>query len=243
MSVRRVSSRTKIHRLTRDVFNYRYILLMILPAIAFIIIFSYLPMGGNILAFKDYSIRKGIWRSQWAGMKYFEQLWKLPAFWRVFSNQMTISLTRLAIGFPCPILLAMLVNEVCSTKLRRVYQTAYTFPHFLSWIVVSGVIIGFLADQGIVNQMLVALGFPKHRILNDGNQFRMLLYLSDVWKEGGWNSILYLATLAAINPELYEAAGIDGANRWQQMRYITWPGLLPTASVLLILSSGSILTT
>jgi len=231
-----------VNRYLRRVYNYRYILLMILPVITALIIFSYAPMAGNIVAFKEYSVRKGIWGSDWAGMKYFQRLWRMPAFWRVFSNQIEISLMKLATGFPYPLILALAVNELRSTKQRRVYQTTYTFPHFLSWIVVSGVIIGFLADQGIVNQLLLILGGSKHRILTDGGQFRVMLYVTEIWKEGGWSSILYLAALASINPELYEASAIDGANRWQSMWHITLPGILPIAAVLLVLSTGSILS-
>lgn len=220
----------------------KYMLSMLIPAVVVLIIFVYMPMGGNIIAFKDYSITKGIWGSDWAGMKYFVRLWKLPAFWNVFRNQIIISLSKLAIGFPAPIILALLLNEVRNSKAKRFFQTSYTFPYFLSWIVVSGVIIGFLSDQGIVNQVLLGLGMEKHKILYDGDQFRIMLYLTDLWKMCGWNSILYMATLSGINPELYEAAQIDGANRWQQVRYITLPCLIPTASVLLVLSTGSILS-
>jgi len=215
---------------------------MLLPAITVLFIFAYIPMGGNILAFREYSFRGGILGGDWVGMKYFIRLWTRPAFWNVFQNQIIISLMKLAIGFPAPIILALLLNEVRFMKIKRIFQTAYTFPHFLSWIVVSGIIIGFLADQGIVNQILLFFGQEKHRILHDGDQFRIMLYVTDVWKAAGWSSILYLATLSAINPELYEAAAIDGANRWQQLRYITWPSILPLAAVLLVLSAGSILS-
>jgi putative aldouronate transport system permease protein len=239
---RGIAGRSENVRYLRRLYNYRHIILMILPVITVLIVFSYIPMAGNILAFKEFSVRKGIWRSEWVGMKYFNRLWNMPAFWRVFTNQIEISLMKLLIGFPYPIMLALAVNELRSSKQRRIYQTTYTFPHFLSWIVVSGVIIGFLADQGIINQVLIMFGRSKHRILTDGNQFRIMLYVTEIWKEGGWSSILYIAALASINQELYEASAIDGANRWQQMWYITIPGILPTASVLLVLSAGSILS-
>lgn len=236
------AKKSPLRQLAADVNYYRYILLMIIPTIILILIFSYLPMGGNILAFKEYSVRKGIWHSDWVGMKYFIRLWSMPQFWNVFRNQIEISLCKMAIGFPAPIILALLLNEVKNSKVKRLYQTAYTFPHFLSWIVVSGVIIGFLADQGIINQALRLLGLEKNRILSDGGQFRWMLYLTDLWKEAGWNSILYLATLACINPEYYEAAKIDGAGRWKQMIHITLPCLASTAAILLVLSAGGILS-
>ena len=166
----------------------------------------------------------------------------MPAFWNVFRNQIVISLTKLLINFPAPIILALLINEIRQKKLKRFFQTTYTFPHFLSWIVVAGITIGFMSDQGVVNQILYIFGAPKHKILYNGDQFRILLYLTELWKGAGWNSILYLATLSQINPELYEAANIDGASRWQQMRFITLPGIAPVAAVLLVLSAGYILS-
>jgi len=222
--------------------KYKWILLMVLPAMIVIFIFVYIPIGGNVLAFKDYSIRRGIWGSDWVGMEHFIRLWNRPAFWRVFQNQIEISLMNLALGFPTPIILALLLNEMRHIKLKRVFQTAYTFPHFISWIVVAGIIVGFLADQGIVNQVILFFGGDRNQILHDGGQFRILLYVSQLWKTVGWSSILYLAALASINPELYEAAAIDGAGRWKQMIYITLPSILPLASLLLVLSAGSILS-
>jgi putative aldouronate transport system permease protein len=234
--------RGRVSSWLRDFNQYKYLISMILPAIIVLFIFVYMPMGGNVLAFKEYSVRKGIWGSDWVGMKYFARLWRMPAFWNVFRNEIVIGASKLLIGFPAPIFLAIVLNEVRSTKAKRFFQTTYTFPHFLSWIVVAGIIIGFLSDQGFVNQLLVMLGLEKHRILHDGDQFRMMLYLTDLWKEAGWNSILYLAALSGINPELYEAAGIDGANRRQQVWHITWPCLIPLAAILLVLSAGRVLS-
>jgi len=228
----------------RSLNKYKFIISMILPAIILLAIFAYIPMGGNVIAFKEYSIRNGIFGSPWAdpGLKYFERLWRMPAFWNVFRNQVVISLWKLATGFPAPIIIALLLNEMRHSKLKRILQTTYTFPHFLSWIVVAGIITGFLVDQGFVNQVLLLLGGNKHRILNNGDQFRAMLYVTDLWKSAGWNSILYLATISSINPELYEAAAIDGANRWQLVRLITWPALVPLAALLLVLSAGNILS-
>ena len=234
--------RKRGHIWLRSFIKYKFVISMILPAIIVLFVFSYIPMGGNILAFKEYSVRKGIMGSDWVGLKYFSRLWRMPSFWNVFRNQIVISLWKLAIGFPAPIIIALLLNEMRNIKLKRILQTLYTFPHFLSWIVISGIIMGFLADQGLVNQILMLLGMDKHHILHNGDQFRVMLYLTDLWKEAGWNSILYLATLAGINPEFYEAAAIDGANRWQQLRHITWPSLVPLAALLLILSAGGILS-
>lgn len=218
------------------------ILSMVIPAIVLLIIFVYVPMAGNVVAFKEYSFKKGIWGSEWVGLKYFERLWSMRPFWNAFRNQLIISFAKLLTGFPAPIILALLLNEVHGKKTKRFMQTAFSFPYFLSWIVVAGIIISFLTDQGMINQLLQAFGLQKNHVLHDGEQFRVMLYVTDIWKNVGWNSILFLAALAGINPELYEAAALDGANRWQQMLHVTWPGIASTAAVLLVLTTGSIMS-
>lgn len=219
----------------------RWLLTMVVPAIVLLIVFVYVPMAGNVVAFKDFSFRKGIFGSDWVGFKNFERLWQMRPFWNAFQNQLTISFFMLITGFPVPIILALLLNEVRRSKIKRFFQTSYTVPYFLSWIVVAGIITSMLADRGIINQLMMALGGDKQKILRDGDQFRVMLYVTEIWKSAGWNSILYMAALAGINPELYEAASLDGANRWQQMLHITWPGLASTAAVLLVLSAGSVM--
>lgn len=233
-----VWSRRWLHTLNKS----KYLLSMLIPAMVILIIFTYLPMGGNILAFKKYSFRKGIFGSDWVGLKYFEQMWGQRLFWRAFNNQLVISFFMLLTGFPFPIIMALLLNEIRGTRMRRSLQTVYTFPHFLSWIVISGIVTGFLTGNGLVNQLLALFDQPKNRILTDGDQFRVMLYVTNVWKSSGWNAIMYLAALSAINPELYEAASLDGANRWQQMIHITWPGIASTAAVLLVLQCGGVMS-
>lgn len=215
---------------------------MVIPTIVLLIIFVYVPMAGNVVAFKEYSFKKGIWGSDWVGLKYFERLWAMKPFWNAFRNQLIISFAKLLTGFPAPIILALLLNEVRGKKTKHLMQTTLSFPYFLSWIVLSGIIVSFLTDQGMVNQLLQVFGLPKNSILKDGGQFRAMLYVTDIWKNMGYNSILFLAALAGINPELYEAAALDGANRWQQMLHVTWPGLASTAAVLLVLTVGSIMS-
>lgn len=218
------------------------IISMVIPTIVLLIIFVYVPMAGNVVAFKEYSFKKGIWGSDWVGLKYFERLWAMKPFWNAFRNQLIISFAKLLTGFPAPIILALLLNEVRGKKTKHLMQTTLSFPYFLSWIVLSGIIVSFLTDQGMVNQLLQVFGLPKNSILKDGGQFRAMLYVTDIWKNMGYNSILFLAALAGINPELYEAAALDGANRWQQMLHVTWPGLASTAAVLLVLTVGSIMS-
>lgn len=234
----RVWSRKWLHTLNRN----KYLLSMLIPALVLLLVFVYLPMGGNIIAFKKYSFRKGIFGSDWVGFKYFEQMWGQRLFWRAFKNQLVISFFMLLTGFPFPIVIALLLNEIRGARLRRTLQTAYTFPYFLSWIVISGVVTGFLTGNGLVNQLQALLHQPSNRILLDGDQFRILLYVTNIWKSSGWNAIMYLAALAAINPELYEAASLDGANRWQQTVHITWPGIASTAAVLLVLQCGGVMS-
>ena len=144
----------------------------------------------------------------------------------------------LIIEFPVPIILALLLNEITRSKFKKVYQTILTFPHFLSWVVLGGIVVNLLQDQGIINQILSLFGMGKNTVLTDGNQFRALVFISNIWKEAGWSTILYMAAIAGINPELYEAAKVDGANRFKQVIHITWPCIMSTAMVLLILQIG-----
>lgn len=221
-----------------QIWKYKDLYLMLIPMIAFYITFCYLPMYGITLAFKDFNFAEGIMASPWNDFANFKRLFHSADFWRAFRNTLIISVGRLLIEFPIPIILALLLNEISKSKLKRVYQTVLTFPHFLSWVVLGGIIVNLLQDQGIVNQILNVFGFGKNTLLVDGGNFVGLIFGSNIWKEAGWSTILYLAAIAGINPELYEAAKVDGANRLKQMLYITWPSILSTACILLILQVG-----
>jgi len=238
-----MSSRIDVVRkrksLGNRIFQHREFYIMLLPIIVFYIVFFYVPMYGITLAFKDFNFAKGIMASPWNDFANFKKLFVNMDFWRAFSNTIWISAGRLIIEFPVPIILALLLNEITKSKLKRVYQTILTFPHFLSWVVLGGIIVNLLQDQGIINQILQVFGSGKNTVLTDGNQFRALIFVSNIWKEAGWSTILYLAAIAGINPELYEAAKVDGANRFKQALYITWPCIMSTALVLLILQIGS----
>ncbi|CAI6040400.1 ABC transporter permease [Cohnella sp. JJ-181] len=226
-------------RLGKEIYKNRYLYILLLPTVLFYALFQYFPMYGVLLAFKEYHIREGILRSPWIGMSNFEELVKQSEFWRAFRNTIIISVGRIALEFPAAIALALLINEVVRQKLKKFYQTVYTFPHFISWVIVSGIMFNFLSNDGVLNQIVAALGFDKQTFMTDPGLFRPIVFLSNIWKEVGWSAIIYLAAIAGINPELYEAARVDGAGRWQQLRAITWPSIRGTAAILLILAVGN----
>lgn len=224
--------------LWQNIYAKRYFYVLLLPLVLYYIIFSYIPIYGITLAFKEFNYAKGIIGSKWIGFQNFTDLFIYEDFWTAFYNTIIISLGRLIIEFPVPIILALLLNEITRNKIKRLYQTVITFPHFLSWVVLSGIIINTLNDSGVVNQMISAFGFAKFNFLMNTSIFRPLLYVTDIWKEMGWSAIIYIAAISGINPELYEASYVDGANRFQQMKAVTWPGIKSTAVVLLILAVG-----
>ncbi len=221
--------------------KYRILYLMLLSALASYAVFQYAPMYGVIVAFKDFWITKGITGSPWVGFKHFEMFLTDDKFWEVFRNTVIISLQRLVFAFPAPIILALLLNEVRMEKIKRTIQTIIYLPHFFSWVILSGILFSLLSDGGLVNLLIERMGGEKIYVLMDSNYFRPLLVLSTIWKEAGWGTIIYLAALASISPEMYEAAIVDGANRWKQMIYITLPSLIPTISILLILAVGGLM--
>lgn len=220
------------------IWDARYLYLLLLPGILYFAIFHYGPMSGLVLAFKKFNARMGIWGSPWVGMKNFQRIFATPAAMSAIQNTFEINLSRLIFQFPVAIILALLLNEMRGRKLKRVYQTVYTFPHFLSWITVSSILMNFLSNGGAVNAVLASIGMKRIDFLSNTQLFRPLLYLTHNWKEMGWNSIIYMAAIAAIDPTLYEAAKVDGANRWQQIWHVTLPGIKQTIVVLFILEVG-----
>jgi putative aldouronate transport system permease protein len=227
--------------LWKRILSGRIYYLLLLPAILYYIIFAYIPMYGVVLAFKNFKFNLGIVGSPWIGFDNFQTLIKYADFWVAFRNTVIISFGRLLFQFPVAIILALLLNEVVKSTMKRLFQTVLTFPHFISWVVLSGVLINLLGDSGIFNQMLVELGMPKIALLIDASSFRWLLFITENWKEAGWGAIIYLAAISGINPELYEAAYVDGANRWQQLESITIPSIFSTISIMLILAIGGIM--
>ncbi len=223
------------------IYYYRYYYLMLLPVLVWYIVFAYAPIYGITLAFKQYTFKGGILGSPWIGLENFRQIFNDSSFIAAFRNNIVISLGKLAFHFPTPIILAIMLFEITLPKAKKIYQTVFTFPHFISWVVLSGILINFLGQDGLINKIIVLLGGDSVSFLTSTLYFRPVLYLSHIWKEIGWDSIIYIAALAGINPELYEAADIDGAGRWQRIRNITWPGLRPTVAILLILTVGQML--
>lgn len=215
--------------------------LLILPVLLCFVIFAYKPMYGIIIAFKRYRPSLTIAESQWVGMKYFIQFLTDPYFGRVVKNTFIISMQLLVFSFPMPIIFALLLNEIRSKWFKKTIQTVSYMPHFISLVVICGLINSFSQTNGVINDVIAFFGGERQNLLSDKSLFRPIYVISDIWQNIGWSSIIYLATLAGIDQEQYEAARIDGASRIQQMRFITLPGLVPTISMLLILRLGSIL--
>ena len=219
-----------------------WLYLFLIPGLLSIFLFKIKPIYGLQIAFKDYNIVKGIWESDWVGLKHFRDLFRSVSFVNVFKNSILTSLYRLLWGFPTPIILALALNEMKHTGYKRVLQTVMYLPHFISWVVVAGMLTGLLSQTtGVINSIIVMCGGEKIAFLTSPKWFRVVLIAAEVWKEAGWGTIIYLSALAGIDVSLYEAAAIDGANRWQRMRYITIPCILGTVAVMLIMRMGSIL--
>ncbi len=216
--------------------------LLILPGLAFFFIFHYGPMFGLQIAFKNYSFRRGMFASDWVGFKHFEALFTSYYFPVILKNTLLISLYQLVFGFPAPLLLALLLNEVRSSRIRRIAQTITYAPHFLSITVVVSMLMAFLSPStGLVNHWVVALGGTPHYYMTDPAWFKALYVASGIWQGAGWGSIIYLAALSGIDVQLYEAAAMDGASRWKQILHINLPSIIPTAIILFILEVGKVM--
>ena len=229
--------------LLRKIQQQRFLLAMIIPAVIWIIVFNYLPMTGIIIAFKNYRITKSIFDAPWVGLEHFYELFKDGDFANVMVNTLGISLLKLAIGFPLPIAFAILLNELNGRRFKKAVQTVSYLPHFLSWVVLGGIMMNWLADIGFINQILLFLGVIKTPDfwLSKPEYFWGIVVVSDVWKELGWGAIIYLAAISGIDPTMYEAATIDGAGRWQKIRFITLPSISGTIAILFILAVSGIL--
>ncbi|CAN7744805.1 ABC transporter permease [Paenibacillus sp. LjRoot56] len=216
--------------------------LMILPGLLFFLIFRYLPMGGIVIAFQEYNPFGGFLKSEWVGVAHFERLFGEPDFWKLLKNTLILSALNLFLFFPAPVLIAVFLNEVRMKWFKKFVQTAIYMPHFLSWVVVVGItVILFATQEGAINKGLAGAGFERLEIMTDPNYFRIVYILQSIWKEAGWNVVIFLAALASIDPTLYEAAVVDGANRWKQLWHITLPTLKGTIIILFILRLGHIM--
>ncbi|WP_251038614.1 ABC transporter permease [Paenibacillus albidus] len=219
--------------------------LMVLPALFFIFVFSYIPMYGVLMAFQDYNLFKGFSASPWVGLKHFEMFFNAPEFWTIMRNTIVISLLKLLIGFPAPVLLALMLNEVRSRVFKKTVQTISYLPHFLSWVIVSGFVMSMLStENGSVNMLLGQLNLIEDPVnfLSLPKYFWTILVTTGVWKEIGFSSIVYLAAIAGIDPHMHEAASMDGAGKLRQMFTITLPSILPVIIVFLILAIGNLLS-
>ena len=225
--------------LKKDIKKNGILYLMASGVILFYVLFHYKPMYGVLIAFKDFSPSKGIWNSPWAGFRYFHEFFINPYFWRLMRNTLTISVSCLVFSFPAPIILALLMNELRNKWFPRMVQLVAYLPHFISLIVICGLIIKFTADKGIINDITSLFGMERISYLNYPQYFVPVYVLSDIWATIGWGSIIYLAALTSVDPELYKAALIDGANRWQQVKHVSIPGILPTIVIMLTLRIGS----
>jgi len=228
-------------RKANPLYKYRWQYAMILPGVILVLLFNYMPMVGIQIAFRDYNIFTGVWKSPWVGFEHFSFL-SDPEFWRLFQNTIWITVLKFAFGFPAPIILAIMLNEVKRPLFKRFVQSLTYMPHFVSWIIVAYIVEALLSQStGLVNDVIAALGFEKVYFMGNEAWFRPIIVFTSVWKEVGWGSIIYLAAIAGLDPQLYEAAKVDGANRWRQTWNITIPGMMPTISIMLILSIPNLL--
>ncbi len=216
--------------------------IMMIPSIVLAVVFSYFPLYGITLAFKKFSVTAGLLGGQWVGFKYFIQFFEDPFFFRIIRNTVLLNILGLLFCFPIPILFSLLLNEIKSSKAKRLIQSISFLPYFISTVVIVGLLMKLFANDGMVNQFLEAVGVPRKMFFSDPAYFRSLFLGSGVWRNLGYNAILYIAALTAIAPELYESAELDGANRFQKILYITIPGIMPTVRILLILEIGNMMS-
>ena len=229
-------------RLRRDMKASVWLYLMLLPVVAHMLIFKYGPLYGILIAFKKYRIADGIWGSEWVGLKNFERLFRNPEFKMILTNSLMLNVYLVVFTFPVPIVLALLLNEIRKTQFKRTVQTLMYLPHFVSWVIIGGILIGMLSPStGVINQILKWFGVEPIYFMADVMWWRVVFVVSSVWKEAGWGTIIYLAAIAGVNMDLYEAARIDGADRFKQAMHITLPAIMPTVSLLLIMRMSSMM--
>ncbi|WP_028550320.1 ABC transporter permease subunit [Paenibacillus sp. UNC451MF] len=234
----------KMDRFVKELIRDRWLYLMLLPGVLFFVVFRYLPMWGLVIAFQNYMPFLGIMKSEWVGFAHFEYLFTSPDFWMLLRNTVILAVYNIFFFFPLPIIIALLLNELRHEWFKKMVVSLIYVPHFLSWvIVVSFFYIFFTIKDGIINELIQSLGFAKIHFLDSAAWFRTVVTLEVIWKETGWGTIIFMAALAGVNPQLYEAARMDGANRLQQLYHITLPSIRSTIIILLILRLGSFLDT
>lgn len=233
---------TGIRKVLISMRKHWQIYVLLIPALIWYIMFAYYPMAGLQLAFKTYKVREGIWGSPWYGLQNYEAVFRDSYFWNSIKRTLTVNLGRLFITFPAPIILALMLNELRMRKYKKLIQTVFTFPHFLSWVIVASILTNLLSIDGLINSAIAAFGGEAVNFLGNEKFFTPHLYLSDIWKGAGYSSIIYLSAISGIDQDQYEAAEIDGASRWQRIIYITLPNILPTISILFIMTCGNLMT-
>ena len=233
-------TKQKIKEFISTIYKNKFFYIILIPSIVLLLIFAYRPMYGIVIAFKNFSPRKGIMGSPWVGLENFERVFELDMFWQAFKNTIDINLLKLAFGFPLSIVLAIMINAVKNKIFKNIVQTLVYLPHFVSWVVVAGIIFA-LFDERSGSLYRLLSGVIDLNIFGDGKQFVTMLVVSDVWKEVGWGAIIYLAALSGVSEDLYEASELDGANKVQQLFNVTIPQILPTISIMLILRVGGLI--
>lgn len=234
-----ISSREKRSVVWKEVIKHKYMYLILLPLLAFYLIFAYIPMYGIVLAFKEYEggrFLDFLFKGNWVGFKYFNQLFSEPLFFRALGNTIIISLMGLVISFPLTIIVALALNEIKAKMFKKSVQTIVYLPHFFSWVIIGSIVMQLLNAGGVINEIIKLFGGGDQSLLTNPAYFRWVLVFSNMFKEMGWGTIIYLAAMSGISPELYEAGDIDGATRLQKIRYITLPGIAPTVSLVLLIS-------
>lgn len=232
--------RTAWERFCKDVVRDKWLYLLLLPGLVFLIIFRYIPIFGNVIAFMDYNPYDAS-QNVWVGLKHFQDLLTRPQFLQVFGNTLYISILKMVCGFPIPIILALMMNEMKNLKFKKVAQTLLYLPNFISWVVLAGLIMNMLdPDTGLVTSIINSISGEKIQVLTDTRYFVPMLIITDIYKGAGWGTIIYFAALSGVDPQLYEAAEIDGARKWKQLLHITLPSITPTIVVMLILSCNNI---
>lgn len=222
--------------------KHKELFLLLLPVIAYFVVFHYVPMYGVLIAFEDFLPRSGILGSEWVGLQNFQKMFSGLYFWPVFRNTLIISFLKLTVGFPMPIILALLLNEVSCGWFKKSVQTITYLPHFIGWVVLAGIVQQVLSPStGVLNYVITTLGGEPIFFMGSTKWFRPVVVLSSIWRNCGWDSIIYLAATSGIDPTMYEAANLDGATRFQKIWYVTLPGLIPTITIMLIFALGGVM--
>lgn len=222
--------------------KHKYVYILVLPGFLYFVLFKYAPMWGILLAFKDYNPFQGFWQSPWVGLQHFKDFFTYDDFWILLRNTLMINMMSLVFFFPLPIALSIILNEIRQETFKRVIQSVVYLPHFMSWVVVASFTVFFFSmDIGMINKALISLGFEPISVLTEPKYFWIMLTAQSIWKEMGWGTIIFLAAIAGVDQQLYEAAIVDGAGRWKQIVHITLPSISGTIIILLILRMGNML--